>query len=284
MRFSDLFKLGKVKRKANYIVSMTSYHKRFNIVHKTIESIFAQKTYHNFEFHLYLSQIDINFYKGNILKELEPYTQKGLQVFIDDTKQNLKSFKKYFYALRNNPNKTIITIDDDVFYKDYWLEKMIKASAKHPHCIVCYRGHYFSFDPNGNLEKYEDFMKKEANPGNRLIPSLLLMPTGVSGVLYPANSLDLSMALNEEEFLILCPLADDVWLKLASLRKNTKCVQVKDYNIHFRPTKEDDSDSALMDYNIAMGGNDIQIKKCFETYPKELDKLRKEFKIFNQRK
>lgn len=32
MGFSDLFKLGKVKRKANYIVSMTSYHKRFNIM------------------------------------------------------------------------------------------------------------------------------------------------------------------------------------------------------------------------------------------------------------
>ena len=51
------------------------------------------------------------------------------------------------------------------------------------------------------------------------IPNIFF--TGLGGVLYPPNSLDIRV-LNEEKFSMLCPSGDDIWFWGHALLKGTK--------------------------------------------------------------
>ena len=109
---------------ADYIVSMTTYHKRFGYAHLSIESILSQDCPYGFETRLYLSRIDIAKNGGTIPEKIERLTEKGLRIFVED--EDIRSYKKLIYALRDNPAQTIVTVDDDVIYPKGLLSSLIK--------------------------------------------------------------------------------------------------------------------------------------------------------------
>jgi hypothetical protein len=237
-----------------------------------IESLLAQKCPHEYNVHLYLAKADIVKNGGVVPAAIESLTEKGLKIFVKD--EDLSSYNKFVYALEENPEKTVITVDDDILYPDYLLLGLIRSSQKFPGCIVCFRGHFLSLDKRGRLRSYYEIMDRKIDNAKRLIPSFCLMPTGVSGVLYPPRSLD-AMALDREQFMSLCPRADDVWLKIASLRKGTLCVQVTERNLHFPSTPQTQGRN-LSRFNVRMGGNDRQLQACFARYPDLLEKVEKD--------
>lgn len=261
-----LHRLGhnQVSDHANVIVSLTTYHKRLDMVYLTIESIFNQKTRHPFEVHLYLSAQDLP--QGNQLPEtLKRLQRRGLKIEI--VEENIKSYKKMFYAAELNRTKTIITVDDDVFYPTWWLDKMLQQSSVYPNAVVAYRGHPVAFDAEGHLRKYESMIENSSRPiADSNQPTYCFLPTGVCGVLYPPGSVA-GLENDKDEFMELCPQADDIWFRVRCLMNGIKAVRVLPNNIHFTviPSSQDD---ALWLTNVNQGENDRQWENVFSRYPK----------------
>ncbi|PIJ41838.1 hypothetical protein [Tatumella sp. OPLPL6] len=254
----------KIEDHADIVISLTSFSKRLNLVYLTIESVFRQKCASKYEVHLYLSKLDITS-SGlpNSLKRLE---DRGLKIFIVD--ENIKSYKKLFYSSLYNESKPIITIDDDIFYPSYWLNKLLMKAALNPNSVIAYRGHNITFKDSGILNKYSDFIQtpiKKINGAN-------FMPTGVSGVFYPIGSLK---GLNEEQefFLKLCPNADDIWFKFKTIRNGFDSILVGDKSVHFISIPSSQNFS-LRKFNLDESGNDIQLKNALDHFPEVYDILK----------
>ncbi|GHS94417.1 hypothetical protein AGMMS50276_07030 [Synergistales bacterium] len=255
-----------------YIVSLTTYYPRFDYAHLALESLLSQKCAYGYEVHLYLARADVAKNGGVIPPKIEALTKIGLRIFIKD--EDLFSYNKLVYALRDNPEKTIITVDDDIIYPDNVLAELIQKSKQFPGCIVCFRGHVLSFDAQGQMRPYNEIMHRRQDDEKRVVPSFCLLPTGVSGVLYPPRSLD-GMATDQKQFMRLSLHADDIWFKMASLKKGTFCVQIKKQNIHFPSAPMPKTDNLAM-ANVDRGENDRQLQACFAAYPALLERLRQD--------
>jgi len=252
------------------IITLTSYHKRFSTLLYTLKSLDNQKTKQTYEVHVHISLVDLKL-KPQYKQRFKAIEGKSKVIKFFYYEENIYSYKKYYYTLTDNPDSVIITVDDDVIYPRYWLKKIISAHRKNPNCIVCYRGHYLQVDSEKNFKSYREIM---SNQIACLEPSLKLLPTGVSGVLYPPGSLDLSIALDKSAFMNLAPKSDDFWLKLSSLSNDTPCIRVECYNKHFPHVPFSQLDS-LANYNVSQAskGNDEVLKNLFLHYPLEMNRL-----------
>lgn len=234
------------------IVSLTSYSKRFYDVHTTIESIMQQSVKPN-RIILWLQHDMRNMPLPLALKK---QMNRGLDIrFCKD----IKSYKKLIYTLREFPNDIIVTIDDDVIYRFDMLENMINSYLEAPEFIYGNRIKEIGIK-NGNLMPYNTWkIVKEARKS-----SLRYMATGVGGVLYPPNKLDIEV-LNEENFTTMCPTADDLWFKSMAIKAGTLYRTV---NVHTPAYIENPllQASALYNINVVQGCNDEQLEKVFKYY------------------
>jgi hypothetical protein len=257
-----------------YIVSLTTYYDRFNSAHLAIESLLAQKCSRPFAVHLYLIDTDIQKNGGVIPPRIEALREEGLKIFVRNVDH--RSYNKLFFALRENPVSAIVTADDDILYPDDLLERLTRKSLEHPECIVCNYGYMLSFDRKGRFRHYYELLDTGEGPHpQREYPTIRLLPLGVGGVLYPPNALG-DIVFDAGLFSRVCPYNDDIWFKMASLEKNTLCVQTGAENIKL-VTVEDRQENNLTETNVKMGMNDRQFEACFEHFPNLLDKLKREF-------
>ncbi|MBS6928488.1 MAG: hypothetical protein KH152_08325, partial [Finegoldia magna] len=139
LKFKTGFSSKRVASDAPVIVSLTSYYKRFDIVYLVVESLFQQNYQGKYEIIFSISQEDIDKF-GGMPKNIEKLISRGLQVKILD--ENIKSYKKAFYVADQNNTKSIITVDDDVYYPSWWLKIMVDSALSNPNTVMAYRGHY----------------------------------------------------------------------------------------------------------------------------------------------
>lgn len=247
---------GVITEKRDFIidVSLTSFPARIEEVSYTIETIFSQSVKaDNITLWLSLNQ----FPDQKIPNSLELQKKRGLNiVFVDD---DLRSHKKYYYAFKNQTNNLVITFDDDVFYPKNTIESLINAHKKFPTAVICNRGHKINFK-NGVVQKYKNwshnyFSKK---------PSLLAVPTGVGGVLYPPNSYHQDI-FDSNTFKKICLFADDLWLKIHTIRNNTKVMSLRTYSRDFINVGQSQN-FKLVQHNALEGGNDIQFENLLKHY------------------
>ncbi|NWK74512.1 hypothetical protein HYG93_09455 [Acinetobacter sp. SwsAc6] len=240
------------KEKADVIVSLTSYHKRFKSLKWTLESLMQQKTQYQYRLILILSQEDIKKY-GKLPGYLSNFQKRGLELLI--VEENLKSYKKAFYTYEMGA--PLVTADDDIYYPLYWLQKIMEESVKTPNIILAYRGHYI-LNENNKILPYVEWMKwSEKNFYKEERYSFL--PTGTSGVYYPIDSLK-GLKESKENFLHICPHADDFWFKYLTVCNAFKARRISEKNIHFPIMNKGES---LFEVNVGEGLNDIQFEKIF---------------------
>lgn len=132
---------------------------------------------------------------------------------------DIRSHKKYYYAMQEFPDKSIVTCDDDVYYHRKMLQTLIETSLRYPNCIIANTSKQIVYDKNGNIEPYSkwDVTFKPYSSLNRV-------QIGIGGVLYPPNCLS-ELVLRKELFTELTPLADDLWLNMTARLNNTPVVQ-----------------------------------------------------------
>ena len=200
------------------IVSLTTIQPRINDIFVTIESLFQQILKAD-KIILWVSERD---FPDKVLPEaLVKAKNRGLE--IEFVAKDLGSHTKIIYTLEKFPDDIVLTVDDDIMYPVDMIDQLYRAYKAQPEYIHCHRAHKMTLDEAGKLRDYYSWQM--ATPDSEA--SALIFPTGVAGVLYPPGSLDKEV-LNRELFLDLCPNADDIWLKIMSLKKRTLCKKVAD--------------------------------------------------------
>lgn len=193
------------------IVSLTSFPGRISIVPLVVQSMLRQ-TFLPKKIVLWLAREQFPQGIPSGISSLEN------EIFeVRFVSEDIKSYKKSYYVLKEFPNDNVFLIDDDLFYPTDTIEKVLKASIEHPGSIVCRFGSIMKYS-NGEPKPYNSWWDELVDSTSD--PNLFL-GTGGGTLLrreYLFNEVDnIGLALS------LAPLADDVWMNaMINLKKTPK--------------------------------------------------------------
>ncbi len=247
--------LNTEERDKKVIISLTSFPGRIQDVWIVVECLFRQ-TYKADKIILWLSKIQ--FEDIELPESLLNQQKRGLEIrFVED---DLKSHKKYIYALNEFKNDYVITVDDDLYYDNRLIENLIQLKKKYPNSLPTNRAHLINFNANADVSLYSKWYHNYANQR----PSLLLVPTGGFGTLYEYHQL--SNSFDDEELITkLVPHADDLWLKIQTLLKKVSVVTNSKYNKDPITIKSSQLEK-LVFTNVINGGNDKQLRMALDYF------------------
>ena len=168
--------------------------------------------------------------------------------------------KKYYYTLKENPDANIITIDDDFLYPLNMVTVLKKFHRIYPNDICCILTRRINIK-NNKVQAYNtwNYMERTTKP------SFLYLTMGGGGTLFPKGALH-KEALNIEAINRIALTADDLWLKIMSLKGNRKVIGLgSEFSRFFIPILNK-YDHRLMDTNIGRSQNDIIFHKLMKAY------------------
>lgn len=241
--------------KRKLIISLTTIPNRIDKVWITIESLLRQ-TYKPDQIILWLAEEE--FSGIELPEKLRRQIKRGVEIRYCD---NLKSYKKFYYTMKENPDAYVITVDDDVIYSETMVKALVKTYRKNPGNVICHRSHLIK-KRSTSCVPYDSWIKYEKRGKIRCNAVYANFFTSGGGVLFPIFLLD-KKVLEKETFMKLAPTADDVWLNficwISHLRiKNTEGVWGTLIYI------SDFSDNGLALQNVVRRRNDCQIKAVME--------------------
>ena len=241
-------------RNVPVIVSLTSFGRRIRGAIACVETLLCQSVRPD-RLILWLSREDFEAGVPAVLRRLE---KRGLEI---KPCEDWRSYKKIIPTLLEAPEAVIVTADDDVFYPRDWLKGLLEAYEHDPEAVHCHRSHIVGISTEGALESYSGWRSGHGLAG---IPSILIFPTGVGGVLYPPGSLD-PQVTSHEVFMEICPTADDIWLKAMTLLTGTPCRQTEGAPERYLEVPNSQTVS-LWHTNVEGGGNDEQLRRVFSRF------------------
>lgn len=260
-----------IDKNSQFIISLTTFPDRIGTVWITISTLLDQIEKAK-RVILYLAKEQFPDEEKGLPKKLLKLKDRGLEiVFCDD----LKPHKKYYYAIKDNPESIVITADDDMLYPESMTKDLMDAYRKHTEedanskIVLCQYAHKIEFKNDGSLEEYQ---KWTSCYGDSIKPDMLLLPVGCGGVLYPPYSLD-ERIFDKEKIMSLCPMTDDLWLKTMEALNGTKAAICKTGSLIYYDmvgTRK----SGLQHVNCGENQNDESIKRILEEYPELIDKLK----------
>lgn len=252
---------NQIKNDPEIIVSLTSFPARIESIWITIESITRQSIPPN-RILLYLSLEQ--FPDRRIPGSLNKLVKQG-KVEVRYVEGDIRSHKKYFYAFQEFVNAWIITFDDDVYYPFDAIQKLVNTKKKFNDCVICNRAHVMKNHGDGFLP----YREWEHNAVVKHQPSFSLMPTGVGGVLYESRFFSDDI-FSKSLFTKLTPFADDIWLKVMSVKNEVEVALTSGYSRDFISVG-DSQKERLLAYNSKSGGNDEQLKAALNHFNLSVD-------------
>ncbi len=243
------------KRKRKLIVSMTSIPSRIEKVWITVESILRQ-TYKPDKIILWLAEDEFRDIK--LPDRLVEQKKCGLEIYYCD---NLKAYKKIYFAAKEYSDDYIVTIDDDIIYAEDMLEKLVKTYKKNPGGIICHRSHCIK-KRKGRLRPYNEWINygDRKHIGGKY--SFENFFTSGAGTFFPVFRLNREI-LNRDAFMELAPYADDVWLNFCAWISGIRTINTKGILGHIITIKSS-SDQGLSRSNVMYRRNDEQIERVLE--------------------
>ena len=189
------------KREQRLIISFTSFPARIDTVWLTVESLMQQSLKAD-EIILWLAKEQ--FSGKDVLPERLLFMEnRGLTIrFCDD----LRSHKKYYYAMQEYPDDLIVLVDDDAFYPRDMLKKLYNLHKKCPNDIISSTSTIIA-DGYRSLPSHWHAPRMD----QRLLHSFIAQPFTGSGTLYPPGKIS-QHAFEKDVLMKLCPFADDLWL------------------------------------------------------------------------
>jgi hypothetical protein len=246
-----------VQERSDVIVSLTSFPSRINDVYLVIKCMLRQTVLPK-KIILWLSQPQ--FEGVEIPEKLLCLENEIFEVrFVDG---DIRSHKKYHYAIKEYPNDWILLIDDDIYYPSDMLQKMIDARKVHPDSLICRYGSVILFD-NSNLplpfHSWWWEVSSDCDDQN------FFLGTG-GGVLFHPKMLykdvvDVDLALK------LTPLADDIWFNAMVNLKGTRKYKIK---TGLLLQIENQQIVRLTSQNTGENKNDIQFEAIIRHYTQTL--------------
>lgn len=241
-----------------YIVSLTSFPNRIGRVWIVIESILRQRHKPD-KIILWLSKEQFGSF-SDLPRTLRNQQKRGLDIrFVEG---DLKSHKKYFYALNQFPNDFLITVDDDIIYPTTLIGDLVKLNSNYPKSIICHRAHRINVE-NGKVLPYSSWKQIKNFEG----PNFDVFFTSGGGTLFPPNSLHQEV-LNNRVFKEKSFYADDVWLNIMA-RLNSTTIVKSNYSSSLLPIFNF-RNIDLYSVNLLLEENDKQINAVCDFYFKKL--------------
>lgn len=240
------------------IVSMTSFPARISKVWIVIETILRQKHKPDVIF-LWLSKEQFPTIES-VPQNLQKLCRRGLKIVLEDG--DLRSHKKYYYAMKKFPNDIIVTIDDDIIYKSDFLNTLYQSYTNTPKAVHCRYAHEILYDEKARLLPYVKWIE---NKQKSLKNKNLFFGSG-GGTLFPPQVLYKDV-LKIDLALKLCGTADDIWLNTMCRLNHTDIVLIDTDHLIFPIMNL--WDSKLASINIE-NQNDIQIKSIVNYYQLKL--------------
>lgn len=244
---------------ADYVVSLTTYPARVGNVWRVIEMATNQRGIQD-KYAICLYLIKSEFEGIDLPAKIKELQARGLTVKFNE--ENLKCHNKYFYAFKDYPEKTVITIDDDLQYNHHTISGLIKKNKEYPKCIIYNRGNrILKNEPYNNWPFVE----------NLTCPQHDVFPTGVGGVLYPPHCCN-RFVTDMEVIKKTCLRADDLWLNFMSRLNHTKVVQTGLKSTYMvLPDTSQQTALWLVNNDVVQVGNDVQINEITKWSLKELN-------------
>lgn len=243
------------QRDEQIIVSLTSFPARFNVLPLAIRALLCQ-TVKPDRIILWLTEEECQNLK--IPDSLAELQRCGLE--IKYVSENLKPHNKLYYALKENPDAVVISVDDDNVYSTKLVEKLYNAHLKHPECVCCNMAHEIKLK-NGKPDEYDRWNGGSPGKGGT---SNYFVALGVGGVLYPSHCFD-EEYFNTRLIKSLALSADDLWLKMTELRMGISVYKVD--RVSKIPFSINGSQKvALGKENNGMKKNDIIMSKLCDYY------------------
>lgn len=245
--------------------SLTTFPARIKEVKYAIKSIMLQTTPPD---RVVLWLAESQFPEKQVPENLTPFIGHGLEVrFCED----LRSHKKYYYALQEQqPNELVVTFDDDIIYHPHSIERLLEQHTKYPDCIVCNSAHIITFDADGNVN---DYHKWGTTSDGMAQPSMILSPLTGSGCMYPYGMLT-EEAFDKEKIKSLAFTADDLWICFMSKIANRKICVPEKVSRTFSVVSESQT-VHLGQVNCIEDGNNNTIKNLSRDYSYVFNILRK---------
>lgn len=255
----ECMKKYRPRKRENVIVSLTSFPARIRTVNKCIESLLKQ-TCTPKKIILWLSKEQFPNQEADLPMELVKLS-KNSRFDICWTDDDLKPHKKYFYAMQEYSNLPIITVDDDVYYDNTLVQKLMESYRKFPDCVSAMRANLILFKSSGAFREYDHWIYEYRSLVDT--PSYQLLPTGVGGVLYPPNAIKKD-AFNKKAIQDTSLFCDDLWLKFNAVLNNVKTVVPRENcKIVFL---ENTQEFALGKMNVNAGNNDVALQKLMDYF------------------
>ena len=239
------------------IASLTSFPKRINTVWITIVTLLNQTVKPN-KIILWLAEEQFDGIES-LPKNLLDLQKYGLEIrFCDD----LRSHKKYYFAMQEYTEDIVILFDDDMFYPKNTIKKLYELYKKFPSDIC-------AINTQVMCDGFESMPSVWRNPyiNEKIINSDKVQVYTGSGSLFPPHALDLEV-FNKEAILNLCPYADDLWLTFMAYRKKTKISSLSKWR-SFPITIYNTEKNSLWYINSEGGQNDKQWSNLLNRYNKE---------------
>ena len=261
---TSLLALNKEHRNEIITASLTSYPGRINECYYAIVSIFLQ-TYKPDVIVLWLAEEQ--FPDRKIPSLYNRLIEKGLVVrFCED----LRSHKKYYYALQEQKkNELVITFDDDIIYNPKTIERVYNKHLQYPQSLIANEIYEIPMQTDGEIKPYTQWR----HPSKKsLIPlkykySVL---TG-SGLLYPFDIMP-KETFNVGRMKEIAFSADDLWITFMAIYNDVSVVptdiMAKVYSTVINSQREH-----LGQINSIGTGNDDTVKRLFLYYPETKVKL-----------
>ena len=211
---------------------------------------------------LWLAECQFPNYK--LPRNLTKLIKRGLEIrYCED----LKPHKKYYYTMKEFPNDYIITVDDDMFYPENFVEMLMKGNDKYPNAIICNWAHKITFDQFGDFNKYALWK----NTINEL--SITTVPIGCCGVLYPPNCIDKEV-FNIDKMKKIALYTDDLWLKCMEIKKDIMAINVNEKGIIFFNNIRNQFSGLWKNNTVGQNRNDEVWQKLMKDYNEVNEKLK----------
>jgi hypothetical protein len=245
------------------IVSLTSIPSRINEVKYTLFSLLTQTMIPE-KIVLWLTESQFPQKERDLPDDILNLMKFNIEVRWYS--ENIRVYTKLIPSLEYFPDQFIVTADDDIYYKNRWLEKLWRCHLENPDDVICHCALELRFDNNNTILPYKTW--RHVVKGTKA--SFLYFLLGSGGVLYHKKFF-FKDVLDRNKFIDLSPYADDIWLYFMVILNNTKIRVVKNPYIsqqYVNPYREYSliKQYRLQDINEDNNQNDIQLKKVLDYY------------------
>lgn len=257
-------------QKEKVVVSLTSFPGAIDYVAGAVKSLLRGRVLPD-RIVLYLT---FEQFEGKSLPEELVALERENEIFeIRDYPDEIRSYRKLIPALRDFPDATIITVDDDVSYHPDMVASLLRMHKRFPEHVIAHRAKRLYTDrPYKKWRKYRwyHFLFR------RLYKRFDTVPTGVGGVLYPPGALCPEM-LDESLFRAMAPTCDDIWFWAAAVANGRKVIPVPfGYNKPRGLGKPKELSLKTVNFKTGQDRNTEALKRVLEHYPAIRERLAEE--------